>query len=370
MWATVLTPYAGYAHVVPRTLAAVIAVFPFGVWAPATAVVSALARASIAVLLWYALADHIPSRAYRWVMAAVVVLMPVAGMEVLNNLANLHWFLIVAGVVCAAWSPRRVGGTVVRIAVMVLAVLSDPLALVALPVLIAQLIRSRGRQDLAALVAVVAAAVVQLGVVFGTARTPAEDPVGPADFLWTYAIRIVFGAPSGFHLAEAWYRHPVAVVVVVCAVVVCVAIGITTRGPQRFLAVYTASVSVGLYAAMMHFTPSAEPLIPAANLDVRYFSRYTVVAGLLLLIAVLAGASVRSPRWASLIGRTAGGVLLTVFMVGVFVDLGTSPTEDRVEWSEMVPLMQDRCSSGAGTVSVPIEPLSWQFVVPCSVVER
>ncbi len=101
------TPYAGYLQVVPRSLAALTTAFPVRDAAWVLAASAAAARASISLFVFRASSGHLRSTWVRAMLASAVVLLPVGGLEVLDNIANLHWFFTFAAFWAVLWRPSR-----------------------------------------------------------------------------------------------------------------------------------------------------------------------------------------------------------------------------------------------------------------------
>src|SRR5450432_1480330 len=95
-FAAVATPYAGYLQVVPRSLAALASIFPASDAAWVLAASAAAARAAVSLFVFRASSGHLRSTSVRGMLTVAVVVLPVGGYEVLDNIANLHWFLTFA----------------------------------------------------------------------------------------------------------------------------------------------------------------------------------------------------------------------------------------------------------------------------------
>ena len=131
-------------HVVPRLLAEVALLLPIRDAAAAMALEAAIVVGLLALVVFRAAAGHIRSTAIRVILAASMVAAPVAQEEVLNNVANLHWYFLFASVWVLLWVPRSRWEVLVGALVLVLAALSDPLAVLLLPLAGAR-VWARGR---------------------------------------------------------------------------------------------------------------------------------------------------------------------------------------------------------------------------------
>ena len=178
------TSYAGYFHVVPRLIAALAAAVPVSVAAVTLAVGAALVTALIAVLVYIASGEHLRTRLGRFLVAAVVVALPLGMEDLPNSIANLHWAGLYLVFWMLIWRPDGRGARAVAVLAVALVALSDILVLAYAPLAAIGALRraAPGRRDrhgtaLAAALAV--GLVVQvLGLVTGqSSRDLSLDPV-------------------------------------------------------------------------------------------------------------------------------------------------------------------------------------------------
>ena len=91
---SLVDPYGGYLHLVPRAIVEVAALVPLQDYAVAVTGLCCLTVGAVAGLVHACSRDVVESRAARVVLGLVTVLVPTAAAEVLGNTANLHWFLL------------------------------------------------------------------------------------------------------------------------------------------------------------------------------------------------------------------------------------------------------------------------------------
>jgi hypothetical protein len=142
---TLKTSYYGYIHTGPRLIAFVASWFPV---ADATLVMSLLTAVVIALLAVYvfeASADWIASPLLRAVLALAVPFLPVTSREMAGTLSHLHWYLDYAAFWAVISTARSRTWLLASAAVVGLAVLSDPLCGVFLPLALVLAIRARTR---------------------------------------------------------------------------------------------------------------------------------------------------------------------------------------------------------------------------------
>jgi hypothetical protein len=92
--AVVLRPYGGYVHLIPRLIATAVVVLPIDHFAIAISLFACLAAGVVAALTFELSKFVTPTLAIRATLAAAVVLVPAAPIEVLGNTANLHSYCL------------------------------------------------------------------------------------------------------------------------------------------------------------------------------------------------------------------------------------------------------------------------------------
>jgi len=137
------TSYQGYLHTVPRGIALAATWFPLDQAPLVMSLLATLVVSLIAVYVFLASAAWIASPLLRAVLALAVPFVPVTAHEMSGTVSNLHWYLLYAAfwaVICP-WRGR--GWLAASTAVVVLAVLSDPLTAVLLPIALVFAMRAR-----------------------------------------------------------------------------------------------------------------------------------------------------------------------------------------------------------------------------------
>jgi hypothetical protein len=349
--------YAGYYHLVPRTLAALAAAFP----APAAAAVLALSAAAVtatlALLVYVASAGHLASPVARVLVAAPVVVAPLAQEEVPNSIANLHWPLLYTVFWLMIWTPAGRAGRILAPAVVALTALSDILVLVFLPLAAVRLLVRRDRYS-AVLAGVLAVGIaIQLsGLAAGSSARDdiSLDPIQPIS---GYVLRAV---PAGL-VGERWLPEagadPLRLALAALAWLLLAAAALVAvrriSAPRWPLAAAAAIHSIGLYALPVILTGIAPP-------------RYALAPALLLLVALVAalhpGTTERS------------GVPLAVLATGYALVCALNlqvdtARDDGPRWSDEVDDARTECLTTApDSVDIPITPAhaNWTADLPCS----
>lgn len=93
---SLLHPYAGYLHLVPRVLVDVAWSLPVEEYARALSVGACLVVGAVAATVFVLSRGVVPQWPLRMLLAAVPALLPLAPFEIAGNAANLHWFLLFA----------------------------------------------------------------------------------------------------------------------------------------------------------------------------------------------------------------------------------------------------------------------------------
>lgn len=90
-----LDPYAGYLHFLPRVLvAAVASVFGLEAYPVAIAAVCSIVAGLVAALTFYCASALTGNLAARLCWASIPILAAPAALEVMGNVANLHWYML------------------------------------------------------------------------------------------------------------------------------------------------------------------------------------------------------------------------------------------------------------------------------------
>ena len=346
--------YAGYFHLVPRLLTAVATLFPPSAAATVLAIEAALVVAALAVLVYAASAELLRSPLSRFLVAAPVVVVPVAQSDVLNSVANLHWYGLYALFWILLWRPASAAAKTVAVLLVALVATSDILVLTFLPLAVCEAWRGRQRH------AVVLAGVLGAGVaaqLLGLATGASERPLDPDPV--RAVTGVVLSAVPAPLIGERWLgtevdAHWIALaglawLLVAAAVVVALA---RLTWPDWRLALLAAGHAAALYALPVLLSGVATP-------------RYTVAPALLVvtaLVALLQPARSRVPVYALTV------LLALVWAVNLRVN---NSRADGPRWSDELPAARQRCTAESVT-TVPISPAEehWTADLSCRYLTR
>lgn len=376
--ASLTDTYAGYLHVVPRSLTALCAstIGPDG-YAACVAVTSNLTRAAVMVVAFPVLAAY--ARSWRWGLlaaAAGILFLPAGQQEVLSNFTNLRWFLL-AGAFFALIGVFRTRWLLVYASVVaLLAALSDPMPLLLAPLALWRLWKAPGWSRLPSAALLVGGAVHLLNLdasARGERGGFLELLEAPSQTVGQLLVRgpltTQWGVTISQDLAQRW-GFPLALLTLVISLLLLLVLAWRGRQDQDPAVPFTVLL-VGLGVGFLLVTLS----FPASYIALADFwspsqpARYSALTGLFLTPAlVLAMSRAWSSRRDPLLGRAwvlISGVVLLVAVVGDFG--GDARSTDGATWTENLEVARVQCQEGASTVSVPnsAEFEGWRTTLTC-----
>ncbi|ORA71691.1 hypothetical protein BST25_16110 [Mycobacterium heidelbergense] len=299
-------PYAGYLHLIPRMLAALLEPFP-ATAAPVLYAVAALVVhvAMLVPALSVRLDWIIPGRTLRAVLFTLLCLMPPLP-EALANVANL---IFVGGIslllLMLSDDPRSGRGRVGELLAVGALGLSGPLIVLFAPWFVWRWRRTRSRHSLVVLATVVSAALVQ-GAIFLLSDRPAPGAApGYLPRVWVERIGVswLFGHVD-------LLNSPIWIVLSVAAMIWCVGVVVVTVVALR-------RTAVALW--LLHFALLAAPVLAYGYMPPpSYGQRHFVVPTAIVIVMLVAVIGAR--RWA-----VAAIVLLAVGAGGMLYDFIAAP---------------------------------------------
>lgn len=363
----IFEPYAGYANTVPRVLAEVVSHFPLPWQGLMISLAGAVGQAAIGLLAYHVIRAHAPLRLAAVTAALAVVAVPV-GPEVVDNVANLQWFVIVGGCIAPLWSPRRRTGRIASIVAVLAATTTSPFGAVVPAMAALVWLATRRRDALVLLGAALAGTVAQVIVILTAPPRPTAANYEVRLLVAGYARRVVGDAILGIGRHHGLDAPQVKTGLLIAMVLTMVVVAlVVTQGPDPVvLPILLALTSVALFAVPVGL--SGYPTISSVNPG-----RYYVAPAIFLLISVglLAEAALGGGRRPLAIGVTA--VMGTV-MVGVAYGLVTSwPTFDfgrtgEPAWADQVADARIRCESAPPETPEQLmtAPTGWFTTLSCS----
>lgn len=363
-WGDIFSPYAGQLWVLQRLVASVLGQFPATWWPALLYVVSCLGAAlAIAVVLSERARPLLGRFRFRVLAGTILVLLP-GVWEAQGNLANLHWWAMVAAMLLLAMSaPNSSVGRVAELAVIGTIAFTGLGGVLLLPVALWRVLVDHERYVIVRSGIIASAAALQVLLTFAlTDRGDNTDPMSAVPTLAEFLIKRVGG---GFLMGERlmstwWIEGPVSMALAALSVVllgiVAVLVIVDLRGPSwAWLGTGVLCVSLAILA--MPAEARAMSLSP-------YFGgRYVLLmlAGIVLIVVrALAGGG--RPRWVA-----AGALILMVG--GVVGDAVLPPLAEGIPKQDLVQMQA--CLDGepefadAPFCFVSIQPLTddWRIVV-------
>jgi len=318
----VFSGFGGYLELEGRVLAQLATYLPLAQVSRWFAVCGAVITGGVGLFTYHASAGHIRSRALRALLAAAVVLMPIATMEIADDATGSPWYLMLATFWALLWRPRTRAGMAVAALVAFAACSSEVIGALFLPLAAARLIVLRRPRDHVVTAGWLAGCLVQVPAVLSSYFSGQSRLTRQQGTLYNsvafYAHDTVL--PSlGWHLA--WWLQSLAgkngatAIVAVVLAVVLGAILVTQPGNRLFVV-----VALLLGFAFSVFDTTLTPHVAAypVSFDLESGSRYSVLPIFLLQSAVILGVdhAIRRPdgmpRWRQLSVRPALAVAALV----------------------------------------------------------
>lgn len=379
-WRTLVTSYNGYDQLVPRLAVQLTRLAPIADAAAVIALCGAMGLAALACLVFHMARGHIASPALRGLLVAAMVALPLANVEMLDNLVNLPWWMFFAAFWALLWRPETRAGRWTAALVCGLAAASEPLVGLLLLLAAVRVWALPRLKEQAPTVGLVVGLVYQAAVVIGANGESSFSEAGlsglPADF----AVRVGLGWLSGLQGTNAvvsWSR-PLAEAIGAAFFVGLVVAGLTFRSRQvRAFALATAVLAPLCFAAPVWLRGAGSYMQTAKSIG--YAGRYAATPILMVVSAVLVLAGHLSsqrltwahsrrrarshwgPQWAFI----ACCALLFPAWVADFRHPNGRMNGPR--WQDQLSLALTRCrtENRAGLVELTIDPPSDRVILPC-----
>ena len=281
-------PYAGYLQLLPRLIAQFVSFLPLPDAAAAFAIGGAVIAAAVALFVFHASAGHIRSAWLRGLLAAAVLLLPVAPLEIADSGVDTPWYLLFALFWAALWRPRTRGGMPLAALIAFLAGASTPLALALAPLLIVRVAALRQLREHAVTAGLAAGLLLQLPVIHAAHNSRMGQHASPRGVLSFVAHDVVLPA-LGWHL-DWWLQAALgrngATLLVGCALAAVFG-AIALIAPARVRLVAAAALGSGFLLAAAAATLSRWVTVEPAYFHFEPGSRYTTLPIFLMEAAVI-----------------------------------------------------------------------------------
>jgi hypothetical protein len=280
--------YAGYLQLTPRLIAQFVSFLPLPDAAAAFAVVGAFTASAVALFIFHASAGHVRSRWLRALLAAAVLLLPVAPLEIADSGVNTPWYLLFALFWAALWRPRGGRGMALAALIAFLAGSSTPMALAIAPLLALRIVALPRVREHAVTAGLAAGLLLQVPVIASARASRVGRLARPGGVLEFVEHDVVLPA-LGWHV-DWWLQSLVgrydATLLVGCvlAAVFC-AIAITQSPRVRLVA--AVALACGFLLAVAAATLSRWVTTDAVHFHIEPGSRYTTLPIFLMQAAVI-----------------------------------------------------------------------------------
>lgn len=370
--ASLVTPYAGYLHTVPRLIATgTVAVAPVAGWATSMAFGACVVAAGVAALVFICARDVVPSTVLRLGLAAITLLVPLAPREVLGNTANLHWYFLWLAPWLLLYRPRTRTGAWLLAGAALLATMTEIQMAVFIPLM---LWRWRDRPMLPVRMLYLVGVAAQLLATLSDPRgSSSANPVPIASVAYGYLINAVMTSWTADPHVIAWMlgvAGPIAGIVLLLPFAAAAVVGLL-RGSrlQRLMVVVCSVSSMAFYAIAVEVSPGTfydYASMSDAQLDAPWLARYGVAPSMFLLALVpLALAALARPR--GVVGESVGGVAGTRVGIGAgtagaagFSSVGARPRKVLLPAITLVVLAAVLAGNFSSTVSRRSNGPLWQ----------
>lgn len=355
---SIFEPYAGYVHVVPRSVAELASLFPIASASTIMSGAGALGVALIAAVVFRSTSGHVRSTPLRIVVAGAFIVLPLGQQEVFNTATNLHWFLMPAMVWMLLARPATRTDAALFGLVLFAGAASDPLTLVVAPLALYRWFALPLRRERLPLVAYA----IGLGVQF-VAMAVGDSERGGMSLLTNPAKLVVWFAThtvGATVFGSRWVNDLDDATSAVLAVVAVITLGVMVAFAVRALQPSDLVVPVLLVAFGMAYF--AAPVILESLIRPRYS-----VPSSILLVSALVVLGDRLQRHSNRVAAPFGalGLLLVVTWAASYrVDV---PRNASQRWSDGLDSAKAACSTdgGAATIEISPDPV-WTIRVPCS----
>ncbi len=368
--ATLFHGYGGYLHVLPRGITwLVVTVVPVHAWAFVTTATACVVTGGVAALVFVFSRDVIAAAVARVGLALVVVLSPLAGMEILGNVANVHWYLLYLTPWLLLATPRTRAGSVAMVLLALVVTLTEPQAILFAPLAVWRFLKVPATRPVMYAFGVGLAAQVVSTLLTGRSRSGGRPPMlSVAEGYWANAALSNFtgnGQWTGRLIAHfGWWVSLVAVLVFTLFGVYALAVG---RPAVRLAVVTLVLGSLAIWSFSYIFNNDANlyysSFEPERFIDLT-LTRYGAVPAMMLasMLPLAVGALLdRHPSWCPLAVAVVLGFAVVMSMNFVHRDNHRSGEP----WSSAVNAARVDCSAGS-TVNVHTQPSNWVVRVPCS----
>lgn len=370
-----LETYAGYLHLVPRILATSCSTSLDPSWyVQCTGIAAGLIKVIGMAIAWPVLSAY--AQSWRWGLAAAAsfLLIPTGNLEVLGNLTNLRWYLVVMAFFAVMGIFQSKGLAIGASVIAIAAVLSDPLTLLWLPIAIWRTVSLRGWARMPG-VALIVGGVVHIASLEPGARGERGDISdllsNPFDTVAQLIVRGPVATQNGMLITQEALRFGVLPTIATLLPLVLL-IFAAWKYRARFTSTWVFIALLWLAAFVTLFAVLSFPASYIAFTEIwspSQPSRYSAFAALFLTPAIILLLSVAWRGSAAWWSRATVFLMVGVLLVAFASDFrGDERHSSGETWQTLLDGARQECSTGVGSVDVVNVPEyeGWTTTIPCS----
>lgn len=376
-WQSIVEPYAGYLHTIPRILSAIAyTIGPIEAYALLVTFLSCMTVAAIAAGTYFLSGQLLQHKSYRLMVSLIPILVPVGPLEVLGNAANVHWYLLWLCPWLLIFEPRRWFVRAVLIVTTLATATTEIITGIFLPLAIWEIVKRRNYAAPAALILGICLQFLATVANPRYAEAPRLDSTDPLSVIYGFVLQAV---------GSIWETDAdtTALNVVTFGAFAVAIPGIVIFGLLAYILVYGRAkwkvTALYAFAAAVSCWAAATILNPSPELDFANFSkeewlsrftffRYAAAPSMFLLALVPLACAVAEERGllARSRARYLAPVLLAVFLSTSYFQ-ATPARQTGPEWTEGVEAATAQCSADPALVEavIAVTPAPWQVAVPC-----
>jgi hypothetical protein len=367
---TLTIPYNGYLELGPRLFIGLTRLAPTADVAAVVAVTGAGAVALVCCYVFHASRAVLAPVWSRVLVVAVIILLPLATGEILNNDVNVGWWFFFAAFWALITRPRTNADAVLAGVACLLASGTEPLVALLLPLALVRVlvVRSDLRQEAPVIGLVLGLAYQGFGILKASGNSSTFTMANGHGVLQALGLRVGWGWLSGNDLSNHLIKSSQATLWDATGYLLLVAVVVAAVLLRKRATMFFVATAVG-FAVITFVVPvvvrGVGPNLVGGPLYVG--SRYSATPVLLLWSAVLAEAVAlnETPRR---VARWAPVLACLVLLVPVWV-LDFRQANLRTggpAWNQEVATAEARCASHrTGNAVLQVSPPGWKVVLPC-----
>jgi hypothetical protein len=369
-----LAAYAGYLHVIPRATALFV-VHAFSVQALAFGMnfSACVITGAVASIVYVCAEDVVSNQAGRAWLALMTVLLPLVGVEIVANVANLHSVLMWGAFWGLLRHARTLRAAIALACFELLAALSEVQTAFLMPLALLLLWR---RRDLRQLLVVAGCALGVAGQAL-TALTHEHvrdpHPLGAALIMQLLGVEVAMPlwVPSTGSVRELLHTHGWWLAVLAASPLL-LGLGLSLRfgnREQRWAAMAAWSLGIVVFSAshMLNVAVMGGPNYSVLD-EAPVLMRYAAVPSLLFLSALAIGTAAALRDYPRALGWLGAGSMVALLVSAAVSLRNPENLRDRREsWTRQIPAARTYCQTpGAVELHLRISPDPWLARVPCS----